>query len=301
MDNISSLIDLAVEKGCEVKRNMRLCELTTFRIGGPVEAVLSPSSPTLFAGLLKTCAEINIPVTVLGNGSNVLAPDEGLPGVVFKTNALTNLSFNGETVLRCGAGVSLAKLCQFAHEHSLTGLEFAYGIPGSVGGAAYMNAGAYGGEMKDIILCCAHINSSFNEGSLFADELDFGYRTSAYAKNGFIVTGVTLELKRSKKSAIKTQMDELMSRRREKQPLELPSAGSVFKRPENGFAGALIEECGLKGFSVGGAAVSEKHAGFIVNKGNATCADVLSLIRHIQDTVFEHKGIRLETEIKMLG
>ncbi len=298
--NISSLIDLAAAKGCEVKRNIRLSELTSFHIGGPVEAVLSPSSPSVFAALLKSCSDLSVKATVLGNGSNVLAPDEGLQGVVFKTNKLTNLSFNGETVLRCGVGIPLTKLCHFAYEHALTGLEFAYGIPGSLGGAAYMNAGAYGGEMKDVVLCCAHIDDNFNEGSLFAAELDFGYRTSAYTKNGFVITGITLELKRGKKSAVKARMDELMNRRIEKQPLDLPSAGSVFKRPVDNYAGALIEECGLKGFSIGGAAVSEKHAGFIVNTGGASCADVLKLIKHIQGTVYTQTGIRLETEIKVL-
>lgn len=300
MDNINSLIDLAVQNGCEVKRDTKLKEFTSFKIGGPVKAVITPKSVRSLAQILKACENLGVKYTLLGNGSNVLAPDEGLDGIVLRTAGLTELRLEDERTVFCGAGVALSRLCAFAYENSLTGLEFAYGIPGFAGGAAYMNAGAYGGEMKDIILFCSHIDNGFNEGKLLLNELDYGYRQSAYMKNKFVITGVCVRLSKGVKSEIKSKMDGLMEKRRQKQPLEYPSAGSVFKRPENNFAGTLIEQCGLKGFSVGGARISEKHAGFIINTKDASASDVLSLIKHTQKTVFEKTGVTLETEVEIL-
>ncbi len=300
MDNINSLIDLAAINGCEVKRNTMLKELTSIKIGGPVKAVITPKSVHALAEILKACKNLGVKFTLLGNGSNVLAPDEGLAGIVLRTAGLNEMRLTDEFTVFCGAGVLLSRLCAFAYENSLTGLEFAYGIPGFTGGAAYMNAGAYGGEMKNVILFCSHLDNDFNEGSLSVDELDYGYRQSAYMKNKFVITGVCVRLAKGCKSEIKSKMDELMEKRRQKQPLEYPSAGSVFKRPENGFAGALIEQCGLKGFSTGGAKVSEKHAGFIINEKNASASDVLKLISYIQKTVFEKTGVTLETEVEVL-
>ena len=206
---------------------------------------------------------------------------------------------NGDTIV-CDAGMPMSKVCNFALENGLTGLEFAFGIPGSAGGAAYMNAGAYGGEMKDVLVECRHIDPDGNFGSLKGDELGLAYRTSAYEHNGFIITTLVMKLKKGDKSEIKARMQELLQRRKDKQPLEFPSAGSTFKRPVGYFAGGLIEECGLKGFSVGGAQVSEKHAGFIINKGGATAQDVLDLIKYVQDRVYEEKGVHLEPEVRLI-
>lgn len=301
MDNINLLVDLAVSKGCEVNRNGSLKELTSFKTGGAVNAVITPKSASALAEVLKVCKKLDVKVTLLGNGSNVLAPDSGLDGVVIRTvGGLTALCLTDEQTIFCGAGVSLSKLCIFAYENSLTGLEFAYGIPGSAGGAAYMNAGAYGGEMKDVVLFCSHIDNNFHEGKLFAADLEYGYRKSVYMKNEFTITGICVELEKGNKPEIKAKMDDLMGRRRTKQPLEYPSAGSIFTRPKGHFAGELIERCGLKGYSIGGAQVSEKHAGFIINTGGASTSDVLELIEHIQRTVFEKTGVNLQEEVKIL-
>ena len=197
------------------------------------------------------------------------------------------------------SGTLLIKVCRFAYENGLSGLEFAYGIPGSCGGGAFMNAGAYGGEMKDVMFRCSHIDQNGDRGFLEGDDMRLGYRHSAYYDNGCIITGVYLKLKKADKSEIKAKMDDFMSRRREKQPLEYPSAGSTFKRPEGYFAGTLIEECNLKGKRVGGAEVSEKHAGFVINKGNATCKDVLDLCELVSDTIKKEKGVSLEMEIRV--
>ncbi|MDE6723965.1 MAG: UDP-N-acetylmuramate dehydrogenase, partial [Eubacterium sp.] len=204
-----------------------------------------------------------------------------------------------EETIFAESGASLMKLCRFALDNSLSGLEFAFGIPGSCGGAAFMNAGAYGGEMKDVLYKCRHIDKDGNNGFLEHKDMKLSYRHSAYYDNGCIITGVYLKLKKGNPEEIKAKMDDFLQRRKDKQPLEYPSAGSTFKRPEGYFAGALIEECGLKGKSVGGAEVSTKHAGFVINKGNATCEDILSLCRLCSDTVMKEKGVKLEMEIRV--
>jgi UDP-N-acetylmuramate dehydrogenase len=192
----------------------------------------------------------------------------------------------------------MMKICRLALENSLSGLEFAYGIPGTAGGAVYMNAGAYGGEMKDVLVKCEHLDSELNEGSFSGEDLQLGYRHSIYSENDYVITSLTLKMKKGNYDDIKALMDENLSKRKAKQPLDFPSAGSTFKRPDGYFAGALIEQCNLKGYCIGDAQVSEKHAGFVINKGNATTSDILKLIKHIQKTVFENKGVMLETEVK---
>ncbi len=216
------------------------------------------------------------------------------------TGKLTSVKLTGGLTINCDAGVSLSRLCNFALENSLTGLEFAFGIPGSAGGAAYMNAGAYGGEMKDVIVSCTHITPQGIIENVEASSLGFGYRKSVYSDNGCVIISIDVSLMLGCKQKIKSEMLDIIEKRRLKQPLEYPSAGSVFKRPEGYYAGALIEQCGLKGRSVGGAQLSEKHAGFIVNRGGATCEDVKRLIEIIKENVYSCFGVMLETEIKMV-
>ncbi len=263
--------------------------------------LVTPHSTDALRESLCVCAEKGIAAAVIGNGSNLLVSDDGVRGAVIRTaSGLCDIRMADETVIFCEAGVPLSRLCMFALENSLTGLEFAYGIPGTAGGAAFMNAGAYGGEMKDVLLGCSHITPSFEKGSLEGEEMRLGYRTSAYSSNGCVITDMLVSLERADRHDIRGKMDELLARRKEKQPLEYPSAGSTFKRPQGNYAGALIEQCGLKGFSIGGAQVSEKHAGFVINRGGATSADIIMLMQHIKKTVFEQTGVVLEPEVRML-
>ena len=238
---------------------------------------------------------------ILGNGSNLLVSDDGIRGVVIRLDGdFRKITLLDDTTIFCGAGATLAYLCKFALNCGLSGLEFAWGIPGTVGGAVFMNAGAYDGEMKDVVHSVSHISPSGEIGRTEKDDLNFGYRTSIYRSNNMIITGVTLKLKKGNPDEIREKMDDYMLRRSTKQPLEYPSAGSVFKRPEGNFAGALIEQCGLKGKTCGGAQVSEKHAGFIINKSNATAKDVRDLIGEIQKTVSDKTGYNLECELIIL-
>lgn len=274
---------------------------TSFRIGGAAKLFIEPKNEKELSGVLKKCRESKIEYIVIGNGSNLLVSDDGIRKAVIKLSGnFERIELLDETTVKAGAGASLAALCRFALENSLSGLEFAFGIPGSVGGAAFMNAGAYGGEMKDVVLSCLHIDREGNIGVLSKEQLGFAYRKSAYSENGFIITDVTFKLQKGEKGAIEEKMNDLLGRRKDKQPLSFPSAGSVFKRPEGYFAGALIEQSGLKGKTIGGAQVSEKHAGFIINIGSATCKDVKDLIEYCQKTVYDNFGVKLETEIKMI-
>lgn len=274
---------------------------TSFRIGGEARCFVLAENTAEVQKVITFCNNHNEKLYIVGNGSNLLVSDDGVDAVVLKLcGEFEEIKLIDETTIEAGAGVNLAALCKFAFAHSLTGLEFAFGIPGSVGGAAYMNAGAYGGEMKDVVEKCFHVTSDGDTGSLAADELDFAYRKSAYTSNGFVITKVAFRLEKGDKTAIKEKMDDLLNRRVTKQPLEYPSAGSVFRRPEGYFAGALIEQSGLKGKTVGGAQVSEKHAGFIINVGDATCRDVKELVSFCQATVQEKFGVSLETEIKII-
>lgn len=286
---------------CESLRDEPLCRHTTFKIGGPADRFITVESEEQLSRILRELARLELPYFVLGRGSNLLVGDKGYPGVALKLEnffASAGVMEDGESV-SAGAGISLAGLCVFARDEGLTGLEFAWGIPGSVGGAVYMNAGAYGGEMKDVVTRVWYMD---REGRLSSgEELGFGYRHSAFMEGGRIITRAELKLSRGDKEEIAARMNELMARRKDKQPYDMLSAGSTFKRPKTGYAAALIEQCGLKGRRVGGAQVSEKHAGFIVNTGGATCKDVLRLMDIVRETVLRETGTELEPEVRLIG
>lgn len=275
---------------------------TTFKTGGPAKLFIIPKNNSELKEVISLCSAKQIETFILGKGSNLLVSDEGIcdKAVVFIGANFDYIKEIDDCTFEAGAGTSVASICKFALSKSLSGLEFAYGIPGSVGGAAFMNAGAYGGEVKDVITFCKHIDKNGDEGIFSADELDFSYRHSVYSDGGYVITGVVFHLEKSDKSKIEAAMLDYIKRRKDKQPLEYPSAGSVFKRPEGYFAGALIEQSGLKGKRIGGAMVSEKHAGFIINYDNATTADVVNLINHCRQTVKEKFSVDLETEIKFV-
>lgn len=273
---------------------------TTFKTGGNASVFICPQNESELSETLKTIKDCGLKPFILGNGSNLLVSDDGITDrpVIYIGEAFNQVKLLDETTIEVGAGAMLTAPCRFALEHSLTGLEFAFGIPGSCGGAAYMNAGAYGGEMKDVVIRCNHIDFDGNAGHFDASELDFGYRHSVYSECDCVITSIVISLEKGDKDEIGAKMRELLQRRKDKQPLEYPSAGSVFKRPEGYFAGALIEQSGLKGKRIGGAMVSEKHAGFIINYDGATTKDVLDLVKFCQDTVMEKFGVMLEREIK---
>ena len=294
---------IAAEKhGCKVTENAEMKQYTSFKIGGPADLLVEPNSIDALSDILKACKAEGIRPRIFGRGSNVLVPDEGLRGVVILMGEdFSKVEYCGNNMVRAQAGASVMKICRLALEYKLGGMEFAYGIPGSVGGAVYMNAGAYGGEMKDVVMVVDHMDYNGEKGSFQgADQLGFSYRHSNYMEKDLIVTSVIFYLKSDNPDVIKNKMDGFMGRRKEKQPLEYPSAGSTFKRPEGYFAGALIQQCGLMGKTVGGAQVSEKHAGFVVNRGGATAKDVLDLIKLVQDTVKEETGVTLEPEVRIL-
>ncbi len=273
---------------------------TSFKVGGNAAFLATAETDAHVVTVYKFCKANNIPLTVLGRGSNVLVSDNGIEGIVLKLSEQPNISVFPDGTISCNAGLSLSALCVAALDNGLSGLEFAYGIPGTVGGAVFMNAGAYGGEIKNIIvsatvLCDGEIKE------ILASDMALGYRTSIFKTNGCIILSAKFKLEYDDKENIKERMTCFMNKRRDKQPLEYPSAGSTFKRPEGYFAGALIEQNGLKGFSVGGAEVSRKHAGFVINKSGATSRDIKALIKHIQDTVYENNGVKLEREVIYLG
>ena len=301
MYDVSALIGFCRELGCEYLAEEPMSRHTTFRIGGAAELFVSPSSTEMISALVKRCGELGVPVTFVGRGSNLLVSDEGIAGcVICLGQRFSAIRREGDFVV-CQAGASLTELCRYALANSLGGLEFAYGIPGSVGGAIYMNAGAYGGEIKDVAAFVRHVAPDGRLERLEAGELGFGYRKSVYSQGKNCIVEVGFRLVPGDAEEIRVKMEELIARRRAKQPMELPSAGSVFKRPEGAFAGALIEKCGLKGRRVGGAMVSEKHAGFIVNVGGAACTDVEELVRVIKQEVRTGTGFELECEIKRIG
>ena len=274
---------------------------TTFRIGGPADALALPKTPEEVAEVVRFCHEHAQPYYVLGNGSNLLVSDEGYRGLVLQLyRNFNDIQVNGETIT-VQSGAMLAAVARTAYQTGLTGLEFASGIPGTIGGAVVMNAGAYGGEMKNVL---KEVTVLTKEGEVLvipAKALELGYRTSVIPKNGWIVLGAVLQLKKGDQEQILARMEELKEQRITKQPLYLPSAGSTFKRPEGYFAGKLIMDAGLRGFTVGGAQVSEKHCGFVVNRGNATAADVWELICEVKRRVKEMTGVELEPEVKLLG
>ena len=273
----------------------------TFRVGGPADFFVTPKNYEELSWVLKCCAKYEMPCYIMGNGSNLLVSDQGYRGVVIQLfRQLNDIQCEGN-VIRAQAGALLSAVANRALEEKLTGFEFAAGIPGTLGGACVMNAGAYGGEMKDVLKSVTVLTREGERITLQKNELELGYRTSIIAKKDYIVLEAEIELKAGDAEEIKAVMDDLKERRTTKQPLEYPSAGSSFKRPEGYFAGKLIQESGLQGFQVGGAQVSEKHCGFVINKDQATAADIAELIRQVQDRVEEKFGVRLETEVKRLG
>ncbi len=282
----------------EVRMNEPMSRHISFRLGGPAALMALPKTQEEAVIAVRTAAQLDIEPFFLGNGSNLLIPDEGIERYLIKSvPGLNECRVDGTTVT-AGSGITLARLAVIAREHGLTGLEFAHGIPGSLGGAVFMNAGAYGGEMAQVVrevTCLTRTGEVEN-----VTEFGFGYRTSAFADGTRMVLSVKMELQAGEESAISARMEELAVQRQAKQPLEYPSAGSMFKRPAGHFAGALIEQTGLKGFTVGGAQVSEKHAGFVINRGGATCADVLELVRRVQERVKVHTGVELEMEVRVL-
>lgn len=299
--NIENLLDLARELECTVMCAKPLSEHTTFKIGGKCLALIDVTSVESLQKLFKEAKSEGIPVIVLGKGSNLLFDDRGYNGVVFHLDgAMDDIYMKSERVICAQAGCSLIKLCRFALEHSLSGLEFAYGIPGSVGGAIFMNAGAYGGEIKDVIKSCKAVFANGEVKTFNNSGMDLGYRQSCFQHNDSIIVEGEFELLPGNYDDIQDKMVELMGKRRQKQPLEYPSAGSAFKRPQGQFAGKLIDDCGLRGFSVGGAKISSKHCGFIINTGGATSKDVLELISQVRCKVYEKTGVNLEPEIKYI-
>lgn len=297
-----SLIEaLCIENGAAFEHDAPLKQYCSMKIGGACDLLVKPNSERMLTELISLCRGEGIPYFILGKGSNVLFSDSGFRGVVIRIGS----EFGGVTVegskIIAAAGTALSSVCAAALEHGLSGAEFAYGIPGSVGGALYMNAGAYGGEMKDIVVSCRYIDENDELREMTAQEMELSYRHSIFAQRSCVITSVTMRLCSGNKTEIKQKMDELMQKRRDKQPLEFPSCGSTFKRPEGYFAAALIEECGLKGCTIGGAQVSEKHSGFVINRGGATFEDISALVEHIKKTVREKKGVELECEMLMIG
>ena len=296
---VTRLINITGKDNVRINEPMK--NHTTFKIGGPAQYYVTPESVTQIQEVVSLCKDKNIPLHVIGNGSNILVGDDGVDGVVLALfNTFSDYEIK-DNVITAQAGMSLIKLAVIALREGLTGLEFASGIPGSVGGAVYMNAGAYDGQMKDVVTSVTVLDEAGNIRILGRDELDMGYRTSAVAKHNMIVLQVIIELKAGDKEQIKDRMNQLSELRKQKQPLEYPSAGSTFKRPEGHFAGKLIADAGLKGYSIGGAAVSEKHAGFVVNMGGATAKDVVELTDYIKKRIIEQFGVTLELEIKKIG
>lgn len=287
------------ENGIAWQKDAPLAPLTTFRIGGPAALLCRPTDAAQLQKLLELLRQADVRFYCLGRGSNTLFADEGFDGAVVATEALRAVTLTADGI-QAQAGASLAAVCRTAQAAGLSGLEFAYGIPGSVGGAVYMNAGAYGGEMKDVVRTVQAICPNGSVAAFENAACRFAYRHSAFEENGAAVLSADFALRRDDPAAIAARMEEYAARRREKQPLEWPSAGSTFKRPQGAFAAALIDRCGLKGASVGGARVSEKHAGFVINAGGATCADVLALTEKIIAVVREKTGYTLEREIRVV-
>lgn len=278
-----------------------MSEHTTFKIGGPADLFVTPDDADEIAEVLEACRAAEVPYFVLGCGSDLLVSDEGYRGVIISlTEGLVGVTVDGKE-MSCQAGVGLREASEMACELGLSGLEFACGIPGSIGGACFMNAGAYGGCMADVLKSVRVLLADGSVDTLGVDELNLGYRKSRIADEGMVVLSATFALKKGEPEEIRATMDELTRKREEKQPLEMPSAGSTFKRPEGYFAGKLITDAGLKGWQSGGAAVSKKHAGFVVNVGGATAADVHAVIEHVQDEVERQFGVRLQPEVRFLG
>lgn len=294
--------ELAAVSGEEnVLRDEPMSRHTTFRIGGPADYFVTPKDKGEIKKIIKFCRKEQVPFYVIGNGSNLLVGDRGYRGVIIQIfKQMSKIEVDGEQIM-AQAGALLSKLAAAALDASLTGFEFASGIPGTLGGALRMNAGAYGGEMKQVVLSADVLTPAGDFITLAVDELGMGYRTSIISKNDYVVIDALLQLKKGNKEEIKAQMADLREKRVSKQPLEYGSAGSTFKRPEGYFAGKLIDDAGLRGFRVGDAQVSEKHCGFVINRGNATAAEVRELMQIVSERVEEKFGVRLQPEVRCIG
>ena len=283
------------------KLNEPMCAHTTFRVGGNADLYLIPQTTSQLIALIKLFRQTGFDYYVIGNGSNILVGDKGVRGAVIEIGkSLGETNVTGE-VIEAQSGILLSKLAIVAADNGLSGLEFASGIPGSFGGAVYMNAGAYGGEMKDVVESVTYLDDKTEVQEIPASKCEFGYRHSFFTDTDYIILSAKIRLEPKDREKIREYMRELTQKRVSKQPVDKASGGSTFKRPEGYFAAALIEEAGLKGYAVGGASVSEKHSGFVVNNGNATAADVVKVIEHVRETVKKYNGVELETEIKFLG
>lgn len=299
LDILNRIRALTGEKNILINESMK--NHTWFKIGGCADMLVIPENIGTAISIIKLCRAEDVPCFYMGNGSNLLVSDKGIRGVVIKTHSGLNKVTLDNHVLESQSGVLLGELASIALKNSLAGFEFASGIPGTLGGAVAMNAGAYDREMKDVVIETSYMDGDYRIRMITGEEHKFGYRSSIFQGSNKFIISSKIRLQRGEKSQIKAKMDDYNRRRKEKQPLELPSAGSTFRRPEGYYAGKLIEDCGLKGYRIGGAQVSVKHSGFIVNEGNATAADVLSLIEHVQKSVEEKFGVKLETEVKFIG
>ncbi len=296
MSYMNELTGLCESLGCRIIPECSLREYITFRFGGPCRALISVNSDKSAAELLKYLRGNSIKYGILGRGSNVIVPDEGFDGVILLFGGdFAAIEISGN-IIKCQAGALLASACVNAQQNSLTGMENLFGIPGTVGGALYMNAGAYGSEMADIVVSAEYIDENGDIKEISAEDMELSYRHSIFSGSEKVITSVTMELSQGDSTEIRAAMNECMKKRSDKQPLDYPSAGSIFKRPEGSYASLLVEQCGLKGMSCGGAIVSEKHSGFIVNKGYATCSDVLELCDKVKKIVQEKTGYELELE-----
>ena len=299
LDFYNQLINCIDEERVLVDEPMK--KHTTFRVGGNADYFVMPQSAEEVKNIVALCKEADMPYYILGNGSNLLVGDKGYRGVIIQIyKEMNHIRIDGDKVI-AQAGALLSRVGTATLEAELTGFEFAAGIPGTVGGAVFMNAGAYGGEMKDIIANATVLTQDGDIVTINKEDLELGYRTSVIAKKGYVVLEAEYQLQKGDKEAIRARMDELKVQRVTKQPLEYPSAGSTFKRPEGYFAGKLIQDAGLRGFQVGGAQVSEKHCGFVINKDQATAADIQELMRQVSDKVMQEFGVKLEPEVKTLG
>ena len=296
---VKRLRDILSSERVMIKEPMKLH--TTFKIGGPADYLIFPSSLQEVQQVFAVLNEFCVPFTVLGNGSNVLVRDKGIRGAIVKFNSPFSYIKREDNRLIVGAGALLKDVAKFAAEAGLSGLEFAVGIPGSVGGAVFMNAGAYGGEMRDCLFKVRSVTPEGEPAEFAAAALDLGYRQSVFQRNGHAICEVEMDLTFGDRAEIFAKMDEFTLKRETKQPLDLPSAGSTFKRPTGYYAGTLIDQTGLKGLTVGGAQVSEKHAGFVVNKGDATASDVLNLIAEVQSRVWAAHGVKMQPEVRIIG
>jgi UDP-N-acetylmuramate dehydrogenase len=303
LSDINSLTNkLEKIKYLQVEKNKNLADFASFKVGGPADLFLTPQKISALKQLMPLITNIDIPYFILGKGSNLIISDKGYRGIIIYTGQLNNYQLK-ENQIKAESGLELKEIAELAYENSLSGFEFAAGIPGSLGGALYMNAGAYGGEMKDVIIKAKFVNQKGKLIELNRTELKLEYRTSILQKENpdWIAVSVTLELNKSEKKKIKAQMEKLHHKRWSKQPMDLPSAGSIFKRPPGYYTGPLIEKAKMKGYQIGGAQVSTKHAGFIVNKDNATAEDIVNLIEKVKKEVYKISGVQLEVEPRFLG